>query len=102
MGADYIRLTECYLALWKSIDLLLPGHHWLEISPESRESLLKELRQYLEIDISWAPDPGKLKEDLGRVLAFHESIGSPDWLLEVQRLRDYLQQRSLEAAEGIE
>lgn len=101
MVAKYERLTSIYLKLWKLIDIHFPGHHWLEITEESKGALKSEIHQTLEDGLSWAPEPQNLCEDINRTLKLVESKVETDWLFRAQELRTVMQDKALQAADQI-
>lgn len=46
-NAEYNRLSELYLALWKQLDLVSSDAKWLEVRPESGSALSEEVRERL-------------------------------------------------------
>jgi hypothetical protein len=89
-------MARAYLALWKALDVYFPGHNLLELTPESPQASLAELRKMLEEGVSWAENAEELRTQIKKTL---DLIGiepkDKRWSATAETLRRYYQEQAL-------
>src|SRR3954467_2229016 len=83
-------LTSIFLTLWKRLDMLFPGHQWLEAVPVDERELDQQIRAYKTADLTWCPNEDDVRRDIEAVQALIRSDRDSAWLERVAALRDRL------------
>jgi len=101
MEYDALKATQAYLILWKLIDRYFPESRWLELTDIPSEVLSSRIDTLANDQLSWFPEPEKLKDDIAKVKSFQGDLLAEDTIVRLSSLRTYLRDCALEYASGL-